>query len=119
MLEARERVVGRVRAVADDAARVEDRARVDHRVAGLDAAADAVDDASGHGLPSRKRGELSFAKTSITGAPKPIVIRIFVPAAASFSASALLTQSLFGRCTSSGMPISTAAFMAGELTACT
>ena len=74
---------------------------------------------SGHGLPSRKRGVLSFANTSIVGAPKPIVIRIFVPAAASFSASALLTQSLFGRWTSNGMPISTAAFIAGELTACT
>ena len=62
---------------------------------------------------------LSSANTPNTGAPKPIVIRIFVPAAASFSASALLTQSLFGKCTSSGMPISTAAFIAGELTACT
>ena len=62
---------------------------------------------------------LSFANTPNTGAPKPIVISNFVPDAAIFAASSLLTQSLFGRCTSSGTPAFTAAIIAGELTAWT
>ncbi len=73
----------------------------------------------GQSLPSRKRGLLSFANTPNTGAPKPIVISAFVPDAAIFAASSLLTQSLFGMCTSSGMPTFTAAIIAGELTAWT
>ena len=74
---------------------------------------------SGHGLPSRNRARLSSANTPKTGVPNPTVPRIFVPAAASFFASSLLMKSLFGRCTSSGTPASTAATIALELTAWT
>jgi hypothetical protein len=42
-----------------------------------------------------------------------------VPDAASFFASSTLVKSLLGRCTSSGTPASTAAIIAGVLTACT
>jgi len=48
-----------------------------------------------------------------------MVAKAFVPDAASFRASSLLVKSLFGMWTRSGTPASTAAIIAGVLTACT
>src|SRR5262249_27655278 len=62
-------------------------------------------------LPSRKRGLWSSASTPNTGAPKALVERIFLHAAASVVEFARRTQSWFGRCTSSGTLASTAAII--------
>src|SRR6476660_3743272 len=70
---------------------------------------------SGHAFPSRNRGLLSSANTPNTGDPKLTVPSTFTPAAATFFASSLLTQSLLGRRTNRGTPAATAATIAEEL----
>src|SRR6266849_4309883 len=63
--------------------------------------------ASGHALPSRNRGELSFPNTtcagggdvlSMIGAPNPIVPKTIELVDATFAAASRLVQSLLGRC---------------------
>src|SRR3954467_15865380 len=82
--------------------------------------------ASGHGLPSRNLVGLSLGNCtaagagdsrSIVGAPKAISPETIEPLFATASAAWGGQESLFGRCTRRVAPASTAAVIAGVLTA--